>query len=98
MARKDETYFYVEVESYLPTNTSGLHGKVHIRPLPGQADFAPRMHVACSEKLKKGYPVGTKFLIKGKITDLEGGNPYIYSHYNWTFEIIERGEGPIVTD
>ncbi|MEZ5903369.1 MAG: hypothetical protein R3D88_08725 [Alphaproteobacteria bacterium] len=32
---QDNPYYYVIVESYIPKDTSGLHGKVHIRPAEG---------------------------------------------------------------
>jgi hypothetical protein len=96
MAIKGEDYYLIEVESYILKSTSGLHGKVHIRPIPGQADLDPSLHVECSGKLKTEYPVGTRFLIKGKLTDVEGKGKYIYSHYDWKVEVISLGNGPII--
>lgn len=55
MAIKGEKYHLIEVESYLPKNTSGLHGKVHIRPVPGQAEFDTSLHVQCSKELSTEY-------------------------------------------
>ena len=69
---KDNPYIYVIVESYIPDKTSGLHGKVHIRPAKGQK-YDQSLHVRCSKMLSKDYPVGTKFRIKAKLTDREGG-------------------------
>lgn len=96
MAIKGEKYHLIEVESYLPSSTSGLHGKVHIRPVPGQAEFGTSLHVACPEELKKEFPVGTRFLIKGKLNDLQGGGKFIYSFYRWTYEVISLGKGPVI--
>lgn len=98
MAIKDEKYVLIEVESYLPSSTSGLHGKVHIRPVFGQDGFPSSLHVECSKELSREYPVGTRFLIKGKLTDKLGGGKYIYSHYKWTYEVISIGNGPIIRD
>lgn len=81
-------YEEIIVESYNESG-SGLHGKIHIRPIPDQGDFLPDMRVECSKKLSKEYPVGTRFLIRAKITDREGGNPFIYSSYQWPFEVLE---------
>jgi hypothetical protein len=96
MAIKGEDYYLIEVESYLPKSTSGLHGKVHIRPVPGQADYHTTLHVQCSKELSTEYPVGTRFLIKGKLNDLKGGGKFIYSSYQWTYEVISLGKGPII--
>ena len=78
MAKPDENYDWVEVESYLPAKTGGLHGKVHIRPLPGQR-HPPELHVECSRRLKRDYPVGTRFRIWAKLTDREGTD-FLYSN------------------
>lgn len=64
-------------------------GTVHVRPLPGQSPYESTMFVECSSTLKECYPVGTKFKIKAKITNREGGTPFIYSHYSWEYTKIE---------
>lgn len=81
---------YIIVESIYTGSTSGHHGPIHIRPIPGQGRFKPSMFVACSKVLTNDYPVGTRFKIRAKITDKEGGVPYIYSHYTWDYEIVSR--------
>lgn len=82
-------YQYIIVESYHITG-SGLRGPIHIRPLAGQEPFLPTMHVECSRDLSYDYPVGTRFRRKAKVTDREGGTPFIYSHYKWAYEVIEN--------
>jgi len=82
-------YKEIKVESYLPKDTSGRHGKVHIRPLPRQEPFLPTMFVACSKDLSYDFPVGTKFLIKGKITQRKDGTPFIYSNYKWDYVVLK---------
>jgi hypothetical protein len=84
-----EDYQKIIVESYQPEKTSGLHGKIHIRPTPGQDPFTPDMHVECSKDLSRDYPIGTKFLIKAKITSRQGESEFIYSHYNWSYEVLK---------
>lgn len=78
-------YQYVIVESFVPKNTSGLHGAVHIRPVVGQG-FDEDMHVECSKELSRDFPVGSKFKIKAKVTDRQGGKPFLYSSYRWAYE------------
>ena len=82
----------VDVESYIPSGTSGLHGAVHIRPLPGQG-LPVNLHVECSKKLSNDYPVGTQFRIKAKLTDREGEGDFLYSYFGWKFEVLARSDG-----
>lgn len=96
MAIGEEKYHLIEVESYLPKSTSGFHGKVHIRPVENQIRFPSSLHVQCSKELSIGFPVGTRFLIKGKLNDLNGGGKFIYSSYHWAYEVISLGNGPII--
>lgn len=86
---EDHEYYQVVVESYIPVNRPGLHGDIHIRPISGQDPFTPDMHVECSKKLSEEYPVGTRFLIKAKITSREGGRKFAYSHYRWAFKVLD---------
>ena len=91
MAKPNESYQLVEVKSYRPTSTSGLHGKVHIRPCDDQG-YPVSMHVECSKKLSKDYPVGTRFRIRAKLTDREDGGEFLYSYYGWNYEVLEKPE------
>jgi len=83
-------YEYIIVESFNPSDTSGRHGPTHVRPIPGQGVFMPKYYVACSRNLIRDYPVGTKFKIKVKFNYPIGGTPYIYSHYSWKYDVIEK--------
>lgn len=89
MAKPNETYVYVLVESFKPSVTSGLHGEIHIRPILGQG-YPTTLRVQCSKNLSKNYPVGTKFKIKAKLTDREEGGEYLSSSYRWPYEVIQR--------
>lgn len=72
-------YRYIEVESYLPAYTSGLHGAVHVRPVAGQG-FPTDMHVSCSRSLKRDYPPGTRFRLLAKPSQREDGGEYLYAN------------------
>lgn len=87
MAQKEEPYSWVVVESFRPASTAGLHGDVHIRPVAGQG-LDSDMFVECSKALSKNYPVGTRFRIKAKITDKEGGRPFLYSYFGWRYDVL----------
>lgn len=91
MAKPNEPYQMIEVESYRPKSTIGLHGKVHIRPCAGQG-YPENMHVECSKALSRDYPVGSRFRIKAKLTDREGGGEFLYSYHGWKFELLSKGE------
>ena len=88
MAKSSESYVFIEVESYTPDSTSGLHDKVHIRPCEGQG-YPTKLHVECSKKLSQDFPVGTRFLIKAKLTAREAGGEFLYSYHGWSFKVIK---------
>jgi hypothetical protein len=88
MAKRDEPYRMLVVESFKPSATSGLHGEIHIRPVAGQS-IPTALHVECSKKLSMNYPVGTKFRIQAKLTDREGSGEYVYSHPRWPVEVLK---------
>jgi hypothetical protein len=87
MAKPDEPYRFVIVESFKPSAMSGLHGNVHIRPVSRQG-LPTTLHVECSKKLSRDYPVGTKFRIQAKLTDREGSGEYLYSYFKWPVEVL----------
>lgn len=87
MARKNEPYSWIVVESFRPASTAGLHGDVHIRPVAGQ-EVDTDMFVECSKELVNNYPVGTQFRIKAKTTDREGSRPFLYSYFGWHYEVL----------
>lgn len=90
MAKPEEPYRPLKVESFIPDVKSGKHGKVHIRPLPGQW-ASPHLAVECSKKLSdtKIYPLGSQFEICAKLTDREEGGEYIYSYFRWTIKHLK---------
>ena len=87
MAKPFEPYLEVVVESYRAPATAGLHGSIHVRPIPGQV-FSPSLRVQCSKNLSRDYPVGTKFRIRVKLTDKEARGEFLYSSYRWPVEVL----------
>ena len=75
-------YRTVIVESFVPSGTSGRHGVVHIRPVSGQV-YLPTLFVECSKRLmdSRRYPIGTKFKLQAKLTDRQGGTPFLYAYH-----------------
>lgn len=86
MALPFEPYQLVLVESYRPQSTAGLHGPVHIRPVPGQGFDG--LHVECSKDLSRNYAVGTRFKLKAKLTDRKSGGQYLYSSFRWPVKVL----------
>ena len=76
MARDAWAYREVAVESALDARS----GKPRIRPVSGQA-FSTDMRVHCSRSLLDlaRYPLGTRFLLSARITDRQGGEPFLYA-------------------
>jgi hypothetical protein len=93
MAKRDEPYVYVVVESYYPASTAGLHGPIHVRPVEGQP-FPTHLHVECSKALvdPTKHPVGTRFKIRAKLTDRLGGGEFLYSYFGWDYEVLTELE------
>lgn len=87
MAMPWECYHRIVVETYSAVKP-GKSSRVHVRPVDGQI-FPTSMDVECSREMRKKYKVGTKFRIWAKETDREGGKSFLYSHYNWPYEIVE---------
>ena len=50
--------------------------------------------VQCSKDLVDTtlYPVGTKFRLKAKLTDREGGGEYLSSSYKWPYDVVTDDE------
>lgn len=83
---RQETYREVLVETYRHTGGGSAHAR-RVRPLPGQG-LDVRMVVECSSKMRDTHPLGTIFKIRAKLTDREGGTPFLYSSYAWPYEVL----------
>jgi hypothetical protein len=84
---QSNSYEWIVVESYKPASTSGLHGPVHVRPVEGQG-YSTELQVECSKTIVRDYPVGTRFKLRVKLTDRDGGGEYLYSYWGWPIEIV----------
>ena len=83
MARDIYAYRQVAVHSVL------REGRVEIHPVPGQA-YSPALNVQCSRQLvdTARYPLGTCFLISAKLTDRQGGTPYLYAWHGDPVQVL----------
>jgi hypothetical protein len=87
MAEPWSHYHSVVIETY-SARRSGTNTTVHARPIEGQP-FPPNMDVECSRAMRTKHPVGTRFRIRAKETNREGGKPFLYSHFSWPYEVVE---------
>jgi hypothetical protein len=85
---QNNPYELVLVESFIPNEKSGKHGKVHIRPAI-ESGYSTDLQVECSKALIRDFPVGTKFRLQVKLTDRKGGGEYLYSSFRWKFEVVQ---------
>ncbi|QOY93202.1 hypothetical protein IM543_16735 [Massilia sp. UMI-21] len=87
MAREAWAYREVAVESFLDPRS----GQPRIRPVSGQA-YATSLRVQCARRLcdPERYPVGTRFLIRAKLTDRQGGEPYLYAWHGDPVAVLSK--------
>lgn len=87
MGMPTEGYQWMIVETYSgrKLNKSSL---VHLRPIEGQG-LDTSLDVRWRRDIREKYPIGTKFKIRAKLTDREGGNPFYHSHVDWDYEVLE---------
>lgn len=64
--------------------------RIRARPLPGQG-YPTTMHVECSARMRESHPVGTVFVVQAQEKDKDGGTPFLYTSWQWAYEVIERG-------
>jgi hypothetical protein len=87
VGRPEEPYYIIVVETYRITG-SGLHGDIHVRPVKGE-QFPQTMHVRFPRKVRHAHPIGTRFRVYAKLTDKEGGNPFLHTNHAWDYEILD---------
>jgi hypothetical protein len=88
---KPGAYQEIIVETFYPSCTSGLHGAIHVRPLPDQG-LDTHLMVECSKSLAEDYPVGSLFKIRAKVTDRMGSGAFIYSYHGWEALLVTGDE------
>ncbi len=81
-------YKQVVVETY-GGRKRGKSSLIHVRPIEGQP-FPTTMDVECSRSMRERYPIGTKFRIYAKEADRNGGKPFLYSHFDWPYELVDE--------
>jgi hypothetical protein len=95
MARDPWAYRDVAVES----KPDPRSGRLCIKPVAGQA-YATSMRVQCSRALSDPgqYPAGTRFLIRAKLTDRDGGPPFLYAWHGDPVKVLTPREAESFLD
>ena len=70
---------------------AGSSKSLRARPLPNQG-VATDMNVECSSKMRDSQPAGTLFSITAKVTDREGGPPFLYTSFRWEYRVVTEAE------
>jgi len=73
-------------ESYLGPDSQG-RVRPQVRPAKKQV-FPPSLNIECSKKLINDYPIGTKFKLRVKLTNMKD-TPFLYSYFGWHVEVIK---------
>lgn len=69
----------------------GSSANLRVVPVKGQG-LDTNMKVRCSRKMRDLYDIGTLFRIKAKITDREGGTPFLDCTRDWAYEVVTEKE------
>ncbi|MBK1795094.1 hypothetical protein JHL21_11350 [Devosia sp. WQ 349] len=85
MAKPNEPFRVIEAESFYDE----AEKKVRVRPCP-DGIYPTSLHVECPREMRdtKRYPLGTRFLIRVKLTDREGSKDFLYSYHAWPYEVL----------
>jgi len=83
-------YDYYIVKTYEYTG-GGSSANVRVSPLPGQG-ISYKIKVECSRSMRKEHPIGTLFKLKARLTNREGGTPFLYSRHDWEYEVVSEDE------
>lgn len=99
----NQNYYELWFESFRLKYTAGHISEIQLKLVPGQSlpqeistecksrDVDPFILLAeCNTDLFTMHPVGTKFLLKAKLTDREGSKPFFYNYYRWQPIEVER--------
>jgi len=81
-------YRYVLIETFRNYGEPSSKN-IRARPLPGQG-LSTDMKVECSSKMRMKHPVGTIFKIRAQVTDRDGGGLFLYTSWQWTYEILTK--------
>jgi hypothetical protein len=65
--------------------------RIRARPLPGQG-LDTSMRVSCSSKMRDSLGEGAIVLLRAKVTDRQGGTPFLYSPPSSPYKVLSAKE------
>ena len=83
-------YRKVVIQTYVNSGDASSKS-VRANPIPGQG-LDVNMKVRCSSSMRKKHPIGTLFLLELKVTDKEGGTPFLHAHHDASYKVISANE------
>lgn len=86
-------YKYYAVETFRPGYEQSS-ASIRVRPLPGQG-LSTETRVECSRQMRHNHPIGTIFKIQAKLTNREGGTPFLFSSHAWPYSVLTLNEAQI---
>ena len=63
---------------------------IRARPVAGQG-LSTALKVECSETMRNAHPLGTKLLVKAKVTEAYGST-FLYTYYGWDYDVLTEQE------
>ena len=84
-------YGTVIIETYLNSGEQSS-ARVRFRLVWSVDGISPGLNVEYSRKIRERHPIGTLFLIEARLTEKEGGNPFLYAHYDAPYRVISQEE------
>ena len=88
MAKPWEQYHQIVIETYSEVK-SGKSSHVHARPI-AEERYPQNLDVECSRAMRREHPIGTKFRVWAKLTDRKSGGEYLYTSWQWPYEIVDE--------
>ncbi len=92
----DQSYYQLWFHSFELANASGHRDPIQLKLVEGQklpteiseeclvrSLDAFELLTECSKSLFYDHPIGTKFLLKAKLTDREQKGTFFYTSYKW---------------
>lgn len=86
MGLPNEGYHSVIVETYRARG-AGLHGDIHVRTIAGQI-FPQDLHVRFSMSARTAHPVGTRFRVRAKLTNMKDGSEFLHTVNVWGYDVL----------
>ena len=79
----------VEVESFEDLTRSERRGRIFLRPVKDQK-FPTTLLLEGNTSLVQDYPVGTRFKVQVSLMKRPGGEPYLFTSWQWDAQVLSQ--------